>query len=351
MAIRSRTTNNKGDVMQNLLLPDSTFQRLKYRLSDFTDDVHAVRMCADGSLMVGDDTVTADQYPIHLAWLSIDLFRENIAAKFIECLSQAPQLEWMQTISAGLDSPFFKQSIERGVRLCNSDAQAPPIAEYVVASVLYRYQNFERRMEFQRSHHWNSTDFREIYASNWLIVGFGNIGSRVGRMVRGFEGDVTGVKRSPTSHADADRIITFGDLLDAVPAADVVVLACAVTEDTSGLVDQSFLDAMKSGAILVNIARGRVVDESALLQALDGDRLDCAILDVFQREPLPSDSKLWDHPKVLLTPHASSRGKGTADRWVELFLRNLTAYLSDEPLHCEVELSFFSSLGSSLGSE
>lgn len=327
--------------MKNLLLPDSTFRHLEHRLDEFRNDVRAVRMRGDGSLTVEDRTVVAEDYPIHLAWLSIDVFRENLAPGFIQCLTGAPHLKWMQTISAGLDSPFFRQLLERGVRLCNSDAQAPPIAEYVVASVLYRYQNFSQRNEYQQLRQWNSTDFREIYGSNWLIVGFGNIGSRVGRMVRGFEGNVTGVKRTLTQHKDADRIITFDDVFDVLPSADVVVLACALTDDTRGLVDKEFLDAMKAGAILVNIARGHVVDEIAMLAALNGDRLDYAILDVFQREPLPVESQFWDHPKVMMTPHASSRGMGTRDRWVELFLQNLAAYLNNAPLRNEVDLAFF----------
>ena len=327
--------------MKNLLLPDNTYIRLGQRMDEFKADVRVVRMQTDGTLLVGDQTVSADDYPIHLAWLSVDVFRERMAPGFFEILSGAAGLEWMQTVSAGLDHPFFRQVMERGARLCNSDAQAPPIAEYVIASVLYRYQNISRRTQVQAERQWDSTDFREIYGSDWLIVGFGNIGKRVGRMVRGFEGRVTGVKRNAVKHEDADRIITFDDVSDYLPAADVVVLACALTDDTRGLVDRTFLGSMKQGAVLVNIARGAVVDETALMQALNGDRLDCAILDVFSKEPLPVDSPLWHHPRVLLTPHASSRGLGTEERWVELFLQNLTAYLGDDALRNEVDLGFF----------
>ena len=327
--------------MQNLLLPDSTFHRVEGHLDELKNDVRAVRMRADGSLLVADRTVLLEDYPIHLAWLSIDVFRENLVPGFFECLSSAPQLKWMQTISAGLDNPFFRKILERGVRLCNSDSQAPPIAEYVVASVLHRYQNFSQRFAHQQAREWASTDFREIYGSNWLLVGFGNIGRRVGRIVRGFEGKVTGVKRTSASHEDADEIIVFDDISNALPNADVVVLACALTDETRDLVDEKFLGLMQEGAILVNIARGAVVDEAALLESLDSGRLDCAILDVFRREPLPADSRLWNHPKVLLTPHASSRGQGTGDRWVELFLHNLRAYLQNDSLRNEVDLSFF----------
>ncbi len=327
--------------MNNLLLPESTFQRVRDRLEPLIDELCVVRVQSDGTMLVGERTVDPEDYPIHLAWMSIDVFLEGYAPRFIEYLDGAPELKWFQTISAGLDNPFFKQVQKRGVRFCNSDAQAPPIAEYVLASVLYRYQNIAQRLEYQQARQWASTAFREIYDSNWLIVGFGNIGERVGRMVRGFEGRVTGVKRTRSEHKDADRIISFDELADALPSADVVVLACALTDDTQGLVDKSFLSAMKPDAILVNIARGKVVDEDALLQALDSDQLDCAILDVFQQEPLPAESRLWSHPKVFTTPHASSRGAGTRDRWDELFLHNLGAYLGNKPLRCEVGASFF----------
>jgi phosphoglycerate dehydrogenase-like enzyme len=327
--------------MKNLLLTTASHAMLKDFLRPFSEQVHVIELQDDGTLHLNDQVVTAEQYPIHATWLSPDLIGNKTVRHFTQQVTSATELEWMQTITAGLDAPFFKQVFDQGTRLSNSDAQAPAIAEYVVASVLTHYQKFTERAALQAQAKWQPTHFREIYGSRWLIVGFGNIGQRVGEIAKGFHADVTGVKRAVSAMPHCDRIIIYAEMNSHLPQADVVVLACALTDDTRELFNADALALMKPDAVLVNIARGGVVDEPALIDALDQGSIDHAVLDVFAKEPLPENSPLWQHPRVTLTPHSSNRGAGTVGRGQLLFQENLTAYLADKPLRNAVDASFF----------
>jgi phosphoglycerate dehydrogenase-like enzyme len=122
-----------------------------------------------------------------------------------------------------------------------------------------------------------------------------------------------------------------------LPEADVVVLACALNDETRGMCDEAFFRAMKPGAVLINIGRGGLVDEDALRSGLDRDQPGHAVLDVFRTEPLPADSWFWDHPKVRVSAHTSNSGDGNAGRGDELFLENLRRYLAKEPLLNEAD--------------
>lgn len=326
--------------MKNLLVAQRALDRVGEPLAE-QPGIRILALKADGDIVLGGETVSLDDYPVHLAWLSQELLEDGSIGHFSKAVIAAPELKWMQTVSAGLDHPMFRELIERGVRLTNSDAQAPAIAEYVLSSVMYRYTNFPARVEAQEAHEWKPVAFRQIYGTTWLVVGFGNIGERVGRMARAFEAKVIGVKRRAGVHPDADEIITFDELNDRVPEADVIVIACALTEQTRDLVDAEFLRNLKRGSVLVNIARGDIVDEDALLAALDTRALDYAVLDVFREEPLPKDSPFWDHTRVHLTPHASNRGDATRPRGESLFLANLASFVDGGALKNEVELSFF----------
>jgi phosphoglycerate dehydrogenase-like enzyme len=327
--------------MKNLLLTTTSHATLKDFLEPFCEQVRVLELQDDGTLKLDDQVVTTEQYPVHASWLSPDLIGNKAIRHLIQQVTDATELEWMQTITAGLDAPFFKQIFDQGARLTNSDAQAPAIAEYVVASVLTHYQKFTERAALQAQSKWQTTQFREIYGSRWLIVGFGNIGQRVGEIAKGFHADVTGIKRAVSDMPHCDRIITYADMSSHLPHADVVVLACALTDDTRELFNAETLALMKPDAVLVNIARGGVVDEPALVTALDQGLIDHAVLDVFAKEPLPESSPLWQHPRVTLTPHSSNRGTGTTARSLLLFQENLTAYLTDKPLRNLVNASYF----------
>jgi phosphoglycerate dehydrogenase-like enzyme len=168
------------------------------------------------------------------------------------------------------------------------------------------------------------------------VIGLGAIGSAVAERARAFGCTVIGVRRNPAGTEPVDEMIAPDRLTAALPRADVVVLTLPATEQTRNLVDDDFLGAMRADAVLVNVARGSVVDEAALLRALDAGRPDFAVLDVVGEEPLPPDSPLWSHSKIVITPHTSSGGHGRFARGADLFAENLRRYRAGEPLLHEV---------------
>jgi phosphoglycerate dehydrogenase-like enzyme len=170
-----------------------------------------------------------------------------------------------------------------------------------------------------------------------VVLGFGAIGQGVGRRARAFGAHVTGVRRRPGPDPDADRVATPSQFLDVLPEADVVVLCCPLTAETRHVAGADAFARMKAGSVLVNVGRGGLVDEPALLAALDRGVPAHAVLDVFETEPLPPDSRFWSHPSVTLTAHASGMSAGNPVRNDALFVENLRRYLVGEALENEAD--------------
>lgn len=312
-----------------LLIARSAFLRIQDRLPQ---DIEIVCLDSErGFLLAGEALAPSDVRPtlLRLDW---DLMQSGRMQEVVQIIREAESLDFVQTSAAGLDNPLFRIVEQRAGAFCNSDAQAPPIAEFVVASVLNRWHRFDLRAEHQQAQRWQGNSFREMIGSHWLIIGFGNIGQRIARQVKGFGASVTAVRRNPDDAGLADDIVNLDGLAERLPRADVVVLATALNDQTHGMADAAFFEQMKSDAVLVNIARGALVEEPALLQALDDGQLDAAILDVFETEPLPEGHPFWTHARVQVTPHASNRGLGTLDRGDALFLENLQRFLAGRPL-------------------
>ena len=164
------------------------------------------------------------------------------------------------------------------------------------------------------------------------MIGLGTIGIEVAERARAFGAHVIGARRTPQGGEPVDELVTPEQVREALSRADVVVLAVPATQDTVGMVDERFLAQMRPGSVLVNVARGSLVDEGALLGALDRGAPEAALLDVTATEPLPPESLLWTHPRVVLTPHTSALGEGRHARAAGIFLANLASYLADEPL-------------------
>jgi phosphoglycerate dehydrogenase-like enzyme len=170
------------------------------------------------------------------------------------------------------------------------------------------------------------------------VLGLGHIGKEIGRLARVLGLKVIGIRRSPREPDDpVDELYTPENLHKVLPRADWLVVACPLTPETKGLVDCGVLAALPVGARLINIARGEIVDESALIQALTSQRLAGAYLDVFQKEPLPAESPLWDLPNVYVTPHNASAAAGNDDRVYSIFLENLSRWRRTQPLLNEVK--------------
>lgn len=299
-------------------------------LDDEGHGIQWMRLAEDGGLHG-----PTDAHP-EVGWLSSDVFFGGLIDRFFEIVERAPDFLWLQSAAAGVDLDHYDRLMSRGARMCNAHLTAIPIAEYVLRAVLDVFQEAERWRAAQAGGRWKHHNFREVWRSRWLIVGLGAIGSETAQRARAFDAHVTGVRRQPRGDEPVDAMISPAEIPAALPETDVVVLAAPATPETENLVDDSFLSAMKPGAVLVNVARGKLIDDEALLRALDGDRLGTAVLDVFNTEPLEPDHPYWTHPKMVLTPHSSGGGIGRWERGAELFCDNLRRLLAGEPLVNEV---------------
>jgi phosphoglycerate dehydrogenase-like enzyme len=275
---------------------------------------------------------------VEVAWPTADLFEPEAPLRpFFAFLLQSTTLRWIQSPAAGVDAPVFAELVKRGIRLTTSHVTDIPISEYVLRSVLDHFQRPREWAASSAERAWRRHDFREVHGTTWLVVGLGSIGGATAVRARAVGATVIGVRRSPTGDEPVDRMVTPAEVPGLLGEADVVVLAAPSTPDTRHLVDDAFLAAMKPGSLLVNIARGALVDEEALVRALDaGTTIEAAVLDVTATEPLPPDSKLWDHPRITITPHDAAGGTGRFARAADLFLDNLERYRAGEPLRHEV---------------
>lgn len=312
----------------DVLLFEKSLTRIAAALAERCPSVRPVCWHADGRLTVDGSPVTPEDISPVAGWLSGDVLRARLLEEYSEALVAAGPVQWAQSVNAGLDHPVYPKLSRAGVRLSKSGAQSIPIAEYVLAYALHHAQNISLREQAERAGEWKPHRFAELWHSNFLIVGYGHIGRNVARRAKAFDADVTVVRRGPEADY-ADRVIGQDALPDHLGLADVVVLACPATDRTRGMVNAGFLARMKPGSLLVNVARGSLVDEAALVSALDEGRPGRAVLDVFETEPLPGESPLWSHDAVTVTAHISNAGSGTPSRGDELFISNLERFLAD----------------------
>lgn len=277
---------------------------------------------------------------IEIAHFSGDVFPDHSRA-FFSALHRAPNLRWMHSFSVGLDHPVFQGLLDRGVVLTNSaGANAVPIAQTLIAGLLMLARGFPHWLDAQSRRAWESQPAspRALDAQTLVIVGLGAIGSEIARLARALGLHTIGVRRSPARPDDpVDELVGPDRLDDVLPRADFLALACPLTDATRGLIDAAALARLPAGARLLNVARGEVIDEPALIEALASGRLGGAYLDVFATEPLPEDSPLWALPNVIVTPHNSAASTGSREREAPYFLRNLDAWLRGEPLRNRVQ--------------
>ncbi len=323
-----------------ILMTQAAFGRIGDRLAVLAPDAEIVTAVGKDAYARGGQPIDAEAIDPEVVWLSLDSYASGTLGQLFGRLMKTQAPRWTQVMAAGIDNPMFRSIMEKGVRISKSSAQATPIAEYVVAHALSLQLPIPRQAELQASREWKSTPYREIGHTRWLMAGFGNIGHEIAKRIKPFGAHLTVVRRSPVADGDlVDRVITLADMATELPQADVVVLACALNDETRSMCDEAFFQALKPGAILINIGRGGLVDEDALRAGLDRDQPAHAVLDVFQTEPLPADSWFWDHPKVRVTAHTSNSGDGNLGRGDELFLENLRRYLANEPLLNEADPS------------
>jgi phosphoglycerate dehydrogenase-like enzyme len=321
----------------DVLLTEVAFARDGERLRAAAPEVGWLRMDGEGVLHRDGVEVPREEAAPEVAWGTGDLFDDGPMRPFLGLVARAPSLRWFASPAAGFENPYFGELVRKGLRVTTSHASSPSIAEYVLRAVLDAFQGAEQWRRAQADGEWRAHDrHREVAGSTWLVIGLGAIGTEVARRARALGATVIGVRRSPTGDEPVDEVRTPDDVIEALPRAHAVVLSAPATPATRHLVDAAFLAAMKPRSVLVNVARGDLVDEAALVTALDTGAPGLAVLDVTSTEPLPPESPLWTHPQVVVTPHSSGRGLGRFDRAVDEFLDNLARYRRGEPLRSEL---------------
>ena len=296
------------------------------------DDVLAIDPALEVVRLVGEQPVSdADIDRITVAFFSPDLWPDR-AGRFLGVCTRAPNLTWLQTFSAGTDHPVFSMIRNRGVELTNSSGSAAPsIAQTVMMYLLALSRDLPRLTVAQTEARWEPGPARDLADIRLGVIGLGAIGSEVARLGAAFEMDVVGLRRRV--HGDeACETWTVDRLPDLLAWADAVVVAAPLTDETRGLFDRDAFAAMREGAWFVNVGRGEIVDEDALVDALSGGRLAGAGLDVFATEPLPADSPLWKLPNVIITPHSSGTTDRSRRRSVDQFVENFRRQTRGESL-------------------
>ncbi len=271
------------------------------------------------------------------------LLRGGVPASVLEhVISRAPRLEWIHSFSAGVDRVATPAVRARGLTVTNARGVfSRPIAEYVVMMCLAIARRLPQLLELQRERTWQPLRGTELGGLTVGIVGYGSIGSEIAQLLRPFETTIIATRR----HAERGagdlanvEILALDRLDELLRRSDIVVVAAPLTEETAGLIGAAQLQEMRETAWLINIARGRLLDELALRRALEAGWIGGAVLDVFTEEPLPPDSPLYGTPNLIVTPHTSWSSDRVIERSIVLFVENLRRFAAGEPLENVVDL-------------
>jgi phosphoglycerate dehydrogenase-like enzyme len=275
-----------------------------------------------------------DPGAVEAAFFSGDLFPDRVR-EFALALRDAKALRWLHTFSAGVDHPWFQALRGQGIRITTSSgAHAVPIAQTVALYLLALSRGMQTFADAQRRRAWERHALVDLQGLVLAVVGLGPIGLEVARLGAALGMQVVGVRRRPRGDEPCETW-PLERLDELLPRADAVVLALPLAPETKGLFDAARLARVKAGAWFVNVGRGDLVDEPALVEALRSGRLGGAGLDVFHSEPLPPESPLWSLPNVIVTPHNAGDTPGNLVRACEIFLDNLGRYARGEPLRNE----------------
>ena len=250
--------------------------------------------------------------------------------------ANCPRLRWVQGTSAGIGGFLERTGLASTPMVFTTAAgvHATPLAEFALLGLLYFAKDLPALARWQYQRHWHRHAVGQLAGRRVLLVGLGGVGGAVARLLAAAGVEVTGAARTPR-HRDVPGVTSFvtpDHIGQVLPAVDAVILACPLTEQTRHLIAARELALMRPGAVLVNISRGQVVDEEALITALSSGHLGGACLDVFQTEPLPASSPLWQLDNVIISPHSASTVAAENHLLAELFSDNLQRWLAGRPL-------------------
>jgi len=268
---------------------------------------------------------------------------------FDRILARAPRLSWVHSATSGVERALTPSALERGVVVTNARGVfSRPIAEYVVMMILAVSRRLPQLLELQRERTWQPLEGTELRDVTVGIVGLGSIGRAVGALATAFGCRVVAVRRRADAGMEStavddedgrslgeimlDRVGGPETLPELLAESDFIVLAAPLTPETEDMINAETLALVKPGAWLINVARGRLIDERALIRALRDGQLGGAVLDMFRDEPLPPMSSFYDLPNVIVTPHTAWSSGRVLDRSVELFCDNLRRFATGEPL-------------------
>ncbi|MAT06753.1 MAG: hydroxyacid dehydrogenase [Acidimicrobiaceae bacterium] len=301
------------------------------------DELVAIDPTIEVVRLVGDEHVTpGDLERVTIAIFSPDLYPLR-SRQFMAACVRCPNLQWFQGSFAGTDHPVFQSLIERGVQFnTGSGATAPAIAETVIMYLLALSRDLPAMLRDQAQRHWNQRRVVELAGRRLGIVGFGAIGHEVATRAEGLGMHVVGLRRTPDP---TDRFETWSNdrFVELLEWADAVVVAAPLTDATRGMFDADAFARMKPGSWFVNVGRGPIVDEAALIDALVTGHLGGAGLDVFETEPLPVESPLWELPNVIVTAHCSGDSDPADERAVDIIMENVRRRAAGEPLLNQVD--------------
>ena len=270
---------------------------------------------------------------------------DDSAEGLAEVVNGLPQLRWVHATSAGAGEQVRKaglspEALKRVVITTSSGVHAVPLAEFAILGLLAMAKELPRLIEDQRARAWPEVrrPVRELSGQTLFLLGLGEIGCEVARLGKALGMRTVGFRRTEGPPPEwVDEVHGPQRLAELADQADAMVVSLPMTEQTAGLVDRAIIERLPASCIFVNIGRGGVVDEPALIDALRDRRIAGAVLDVFATEPLPADSPLWTLPNVLVTPHAAALSARENERIAELFADNLRRYLDGRPLRNVVE--------------
>lgn len=251
-----------------------------------------------------------------------------------ELFLQAKKLKWIQTSSAGVERFLFPELVESKVILTDaSGVHAKPIAEQVIGFMLSftRKLNIFLRLQLQKK--WGRMTGDELSGKVLGVIGLGSVGSEIARKAKVFDMTVIATKKTLTAKPTyVDELLPSTELESLLKRSDFLILSTPLTPETYHMIDEKKLKIMKKGAILINIGRGKLIDENALIKALKEHWIAGAGLDVFETEPLPVDSELWNLENVIITPHTAGSTPHYSERVCQLFMENLKRFREGSPL-------------------
>jgi phosphoglycerate dehydrogenase-like enzyme len=261
------------------------------------------------------------------------------SAALREAWAAADALRWVHVAGAGVDRVLFPDLVESPIVVTNSRGVFDrPMAEYVLALILAFAKDIPAAVRFQQAEEWAYRETDDIAGKRAVIVGTGSIGREIARLLRAVGVSVHGVGRTPRDKdPDFGAVSASAELTGVVVDADYVVVVAPLTDQTEGLIDAAVFEAMPSTSRLINVGRGALVDQAALVDALESGQIAGAGLDVFTKEPLPPGDPLWRHPGVIVSAHMSGDSVGWDDRIIDLFATNLTRWVAGEPLRNVVD--------------